>query len=129
MQKEEVSLKLLHDWALSSPSWNHHFAHRYLKILIWNLFFKLCCSKIILLQAVQAAQITFEDFFMADLQIAPLKIVGYEGFFGMVIMICVMLPIVQHLPGSDGHGLHEDTIETLKVRNIPANANQICFVN
>ena len=52
---------------------------------------------------------------MADLQISPLKIVGYEGFFGTLMMICVMLPVVQHLPGQDGNGLHEDTIESLKV--------------
>ena len=52
---------------------------------------------------------------MADMQIAPLKIVGYEGFFGTIIMVAIMLPIVQHLPGQDGNGIHEDTIETLKV--------------
>ena len=67
------------------------------------------------LQAVQAAQITFEDFFMADLNIAPLKIVGYEGVFGAIAMIAVMLPIVQFLPGQDGAGIHEDTIDTLHV--------------
>jgi hypothetical protein len=33
---------------------------------------------IIASQSVQAAQITYEDFFMADLHIAPLKIVGFE---------------------------------------------------
>lgn len=52
---------------------------------------------------------------MADMQIAPLKIVGYEGLFGTIIMIVVMLPVVQFLPGADGRGLHEDTIDTLKV--------------
>lgn len=67
------------------------------------------------LQAVQAAQITFEDFFMADLQIAPLKIVGYEGLFGTIAMVFFMLPIVQFVPGVDGTGIHEDTIETLHV--------------
>ena len=70
------------------------------------------------MQAVQAAQITFEDFFMADLQIAPLKIVGYEGLFGTIIMIAVMLPIVQFVPGVDGSGIHEDTAETLKVTHM-----------
>ena len=67
------------------------------------------------MQAVQAAQITFEDFFMANLQIAPLKIVGYEGLFGTIAMVVVMLPVVSVLPGMDGAGLHEDTIETLHV--------------
>ena len=31
---------------------------------------------IIASQCVQAAQVTFEDFFMSDMDIAPLKIVG-----------------------------------------------------
>lgn len=67
---------------------------------------------IVLSQAVQAAQITFEDFFMADLAIPPLKIVGYEGVFGTAMMLGIMLPIVQHLPGKDGNGIHEDSIDT-----------------
>lgn len=50
----------------------------------------LCCS-----QCVQAAQITFEDFFMADLAIPPLKIVGYEGVLGAATMLLLVLPIVQ----------------------------------
>lgn len=67
---------------------------------------------IILSQAVQAAQITFEDFFMADLAIPPLKIVGYEGVFGSAMMLFLLLPIVQYLPGKDGQGIHEDSIDT-----------------
>lgn len=67
-------------------------------------------------QAVQAAQITFEDYFMADLEIAPLKIVGWEGVFGTLIMVLVLLPVVYFVPGEDGSGLHENTIETLHVR-------------
>lgn len=27
-------------------------------------------------------------------------------------MFCVMLPIVQHLPGKDGQGIHEDSLDT-----------------
>lgn len=75
---------------------------------------------IILSQAVQAAQVTFEDFFMADLAIPPLKIVGYEGLFGSIMMIGVMLPLVQHLPGKEGNGIHEDSIDTWHmIRNSP----------
>ena len=68
------------------------------------------------MQAVQAAQITFEDYFMADLNIAPLKIVGWEGVFGTLIMVCVLLPIVYFVPGTEGNGFHENSIETLHVR-------------
>lgn len=51
----------------------------------------------------------------ADLAISPLKIVGYEGLFGTIVMFCVMLPLVQWLPGQDGQGVHEDSIDTWHV--------------
>ncbi|CAK0787430.1 hypothetical protein CVIRNUC_010650 [Coccomyxa viridis] len=64
-------------------------------------------------QAVQAAQITFEDYFMADLAIEPLQIVGWEGIFGTFFMVAILLPIVSVTPGEDGSGFHENTLETL----------------
>lgn len=67
-------------------------------------------------QAVQAAQITFEDFFLSSMDISPLKIVGFEGLWGSLAMVVVLLPLVQHLPGAEGGGLHEDSIDTLHVR-------------
>jgi drug/metabolite transporter (DMT)-like permease len=54
---------------------------------------------IVLSQAVQAAQITFEDYFMSALDMSPMKIVGFEGAIGSLIMIFVLLPIVRLLPG------------------------------
>lgn len=68
---------------------------------------------IILSQAVQAAQLTFEDFFMADLAIDPVRIVGYEGLYGAVFMVGLLLPVAYFLPGPEGRGLHEDTLDTL----------------
>lgn len=67
-------------------------------------------------QAVQAGQITFEDYFMADLAIAPLQIVGWEGVLGALFMAAVLLPVVSVLPGPDGGGIHEDSIDSLHVR-------------
>lgn len=67
------------------------------------------------MQCVQAAQITFEDYFMADLHIEPLKIVGYEGVFGSLAMILVLLPLVSLVKGHDGDGLHENSLDTLHV--------------
>ena len=64
-------------------------------------------------QAVQAAQLTFEDFFMADLDMDPMKIVGFEGVFGTAMMLFILLPAAYFLPGPEGYGLHEDTIDTL----------------
>ena len=60
-----------------------------------------------------APQVTFEDYFMTDLDIPPAKIVGYEGLIGTLLMVGVVLPIVAFIPGEDGNGLHEDSIETL----------------
>eukprot|EP00878_Enallax_costatus_P024022 GHUV01025609.1.p1 GENE.GHUV01025609.1~~GHUV01025609.1.p1 ORF type:complete len:363 (+),score=95.68 GHUV01025609.1:179-1267(+) len=68
---------------------------------------------IVLSQAVQAAQLTFEDFFMADLAMEPLKIVGFEGIFGSIFMIFLLLPVAYFLPGPEGLGLHENTLDTL----------------
>ncbi len=67
-------------------------------------------------QAVQAGQITFEDYFMASFDVLPLKIVGWEGVLGFVFMAGAMLPVVAALPGIDGEGVHEDTIDSLHVR-------------
>lgn len=60
----------------------------------------------------QAVQLTFEDYFMSDLDIAPLKIVGYEGVFGVAFMAALLLPAVRLLPGAEGDGIHEDTLDT-----------------
>lgn len=49
------------------------------------------------------------------MNISPLKIVGYEGLWGSAAMFCVLLPLVQHLPGADGGGIHEDSLDTLHV--------------
>lgn len=67
---------------------------------------------IILSQAVQAAQITFEDFFLSSMDISALKIVGFEGLWGTLAMFLVLLPIVQHLPGAEGSGIHENSLDT-----------------
>lgn len=56
---------------------------------------------------------------MADLAVPPLLIVGWEGVFGTAIMALIMLPIVYFLPGVDGEGLHENSIETLHVSDSP----------
>ncbi|GFR52029.1 hypothetical protein Agub_g14418 [Astrephomene gubernaculifera] len=68
---------------------------------------------IITSQAVQAAQLTFEDFFMADLAIPGVKIVGYEGLLGAAATLGIMMPAAYFLPGPEGEGIHEDMVDTL----------------
>ena len=73
---------------------------------------------IIASQAVQAAQLTFEDHFMSGgggLALDPLLIVGWEGVLGGAALVGFLLPLVSILPGTDGDGVHEDTRDTLHV--------------
>ena len=39
------------------------------------------------MQCVQAAQLTFEDYFLEHLEMPPMKIVGYEGVLGFLMMV------------------------------------------
>lgn len=69
---------------------------------------------IIAAQAVQAAQLTFEDYFMADMDIDAMLIVGMEGLWGTVLCILIMV-VAQFLPGSDVGGVMENTSDSLKM--------------
>eukprot|EP00201_Polytomella_parva_P001449 CAMPEP_0175086198 /NCGR_PEP_ID=MMETSP0052_2-20121109/29103_1 /TAXON_ID=51329 ORGANISM="Polytomella parva, Strain SAG 63-3" /NCGR_SAMPLE_ID=MMETSP0052_2 /ASSEMBLY_ACC=CAM_ASM_000194 /LENGTH=458 /DNA_ID=CAMNT_0016358329 /DNA_START=4301 /DNA_END=5677 /DNA_ORIENTATION=- len=72
-------------------------------------------SLIILSQAVQAAQLTIEDFFMADLDVPGDRIVGYEGLFGVFFTLVIMAPICYYLPGPEGEGFHENIFDTFEM--------------
>mmetsp|Transcript_11982 Transcript_11982/g.33708 ORF Transcript_11982/g.33708 Transcript_11982/m.33708 type:complete len:439 (+) Transcript_11982:115-1431(+) len=84
-------------------------------------FILLGMCLIVLSQCVQAGQLTFEDYFLSKLDMLPMKIVGYEGVWGLALMVCFFLPVAQLIPGKDGQGLHEDTFDTLHmIVNTPA---------
>ncbi|WIA18798.1 hypothetical protein OEZ85_003481 [Tetradesmus obliquus] len=65
---------------------------------------------IILSQAIQAGQVTVEDHFMSEMGMHPLKVVGWEGVIGSVVMLGGALPLLQRLPFEDGSGLAEDSV-------------------
>ena len=81
----------------------------------------LCCTRISTCHQEQEEGVQFMRVscpaVMNDIGTAPLQVVGYEGIFGCLAMFCVLLPIVQHTPGMDGSGLHEDSWETWHVRS------------
>lgn len=76
-------------------------------------------------QAIAAGQITIEDYFLASVHLEPLKIVGYEGLWGCIAMAGLVLPLLQHFPGEDGSGIHEDTLDSLQVSSHFPHANSI----
>lgn len=47
------------------------------------------------MQAVQAAQITVEDYVLSNIGMAPLTVVGWEGIWGSIFMLAILMPIVQ----------------------------------
>ena len=79
-------------------------------------------------QAVQAAQLTFEGYFLRDLSRVfetPTAMVGAEGCVGVVLMLCVVLPVAERpgwFPGgTDVGGVAENTSgdTVLMLRNSP----------
>ena len=70
------------------------------------------CTSLWRAQAVQAAQVTMEDYAMSHVGLAPLQVVGYEGLLGTIVLFGILMPIVYFIPGKDGQGLHEDSLET-----------------
>jgi hypothetical protein len=83
--------------------------------MIWGM------ALIVVSQGVQAAQLTAEDYFMADMDIAPMKIVGYEGVFGAAACLLVMAPVTYYMAGTEGEGFHEDIVDTwVMVTNSPS---------
>lgn len=56
---------------------------------------------------------TVEDFILTDMEIDSAKIVGYEGLWGTVLMVVIFLPIAYFIPGPEGDGLHENSLDTL----------------
>ncbi len=77
-----------------------------------RLLHRSLCAALWCMQAVQAAQVTMEDYAMSHVGLAPLQVVGYEGLLGTIVLFGILMPIVYFIPGKDGQGLHEDSLET-----------------
>jgi drug/metabolite transporter (DMT)-like permease len=67
-------------------------------------------------QIVQAGQIVTEEFLLRDLDMAPLRVVGFEGIFGTIMMVLIACPLAYVVPGSDystmPHNSLENTIDS-----------------
>lgn len=67
---------------------------------------------VLLAQIVQAAQVVAEEWLMKDVDLPMFQIVGWEGFWGCLVMIVIVFPLLQALPGND-EGSEENTMDTL----------------
>lgn len=53
---------------------------------------------------------------MADMDVAPMRIVGWEGMFGTIATLLFIAPIAYYMHGTEGEGFHEDIVDTWVVR-------------
>lgn len=63
-------------------------------------------------QVLQAAQVIAEEWLMKDVDLPAMEIVGWEGVWGIIIMLLVVYPVLYFVPGKD-HGHMEDPVDTL----------------
>lgn len=61
-------------------------------------------------QVVQAAQVIAEEWLLNDVDLPGLQIVGFEGFWGILIMLIGVFPALWLLPGED-RGHMEDELD------------------
>jgi len=59
-------------------------------------------------QFVQASQFVFEELLLHDFDAPALVVVGMEGVWGLVISVCISIPLCWYLPGDDVGGHYEN---------------------
>jgi len=66
---------------------------------------------VLLGQIVQAAHVIAEEWLMKDVDLPSVQIIGFEGFWGIMMMFFIVYPILWMVPGNDG-GHTEDPLDT-----------------
>lgn len=71
--------------------------------------FGMCMN--LLGQVFASGQIVMEEKMLKDMKMPAMQVVGYEGVWGTILMICVVFPLNYLLPGSD-NGSNENAYDT-----------------
>eukprot|EP00727_Mastigamoeba_balamuthi_P012871 m51a1_g8206 putative integral membrane (376) ;mRNA; f:50511-52025 len=72
-------------------------------------------------QFMQASQTIIEEKLLHDVQAPATLIVGMEGLWGFLLCSLICMPIAYVLPGKEGDGLHENTLDSfVMLYNSPA---------
>eukprot|EP01105_Mastigella_eilhardi_P005460 TRINITY_DN17162_c0_g1_i1.p1 TRINITY_DN17162_c0_g1~~TRINITY_DN17162_c0_g1_i1.p1 ORF type:complete len:413 (+),score=122.31 TRINITY_DN17162_c0_g1_i1:74-1312(+) len=69
------------------------------------------CSLVVFSQLIQAGQLVTEEFLLKNLDLGALKIVGFEGVWGSLLMIFVACPLAYLVPGSDFSTMTHNSLE------------------
>jgi len=75
-------------------------------------------------QVVQASQVVSEEVLMKQVRLPPLQIVGFEGLWGVLVMIFIIFPVCYFVPGQDA-GSFESLPDTLTMLS---NSKDLCYL-
>ncbi|XP_027050889.1 solute carrier family 35 member F6-like isoform X2 [Pocillopora damicornis] len=64
-------------------------------------------------QSVSATQMIVEELFLKKKNFHPLQVVGMEGFFGVIFMAIIVLPVLYYIPGEQNHHSYENSLDAL----------------
>ncbi|XP_073242881.1 solute carrier family 35 member F6-like [Porites lutea] len=64
-------------------------------------------------QCVSATQMIVEELFLKKKNFHPLQVVGMEGFFGIIFMSAIVLPVLYYIPGDQNHHSYENSLDAL----------------
>jgi hypothetical protein len=64
-------------------------------------------------QAMQALQVVAEEHLLQNLLLPPMRVVSYEGIYGIGLCVLVIFPLAYLLPGADYGHRWEDTVDSL----------------
>jgi hypothetical protein len=79
-------------------------------------------------QVGYAIKISYEEYFVQKLHYHPIMICGVEGVWSFIMCGLICQPIAQFMPGEEGNGIREDTVDTFEmIKNNPSLIGLICF--
>ncbi|KAK4535512.1 hypothetical protein CDCA_CDCA05G1537 [Cyanidium caldarium] len=64
-------------------------------------------------QAAQALQVVAEEHLLQNLRLPAMRVVSYEGLYGMALCVLVLFPLAYLLPGYDLGGRWEDEVDSV----------------
>lgn len=63
-------------------------------------------------QIIQAGQMVGEEYLMKEVDLEAMEVIGYEGMWGSLVMLIVVVPVLYFWPGGDA-GSQENIIDTV----------------
>lgn len=63
-------------------------------------------------QIIQAGQMVGEEYLMKEVDLEAMEVIGYEGMWGSLVMLILVVPVLYFWPGGDA-GCQENIIDTI----------------